>query len=108
MSSAKPVVILSTCNNPQQARAIARELVEREIAACVTVKDDCDSFFRWKGNIENEKETLLLIKTLANRLADVERIIKQLSGYEVPEVLAFNVVDGSSDYLKWLKEEVKE
>ncbi len=108
MSSVRPVVVLSTCNDAQQARSIARELVEREIAACVTVKDDCDSFFRWKGKIENERETLLLIKTLASRVDDVEAILRELSGYEVPEVLALNVVGGSAEYLKWLNDEVKE
>jgi periplasmic divalent cation tolerance protein len=108
MSSAKPVVVLSTCNDPQQARAIARELVENQIAACVTVRDGCDSFFRWKGKIENEQESLLIIKTMTSRVKDVENVVRQLSGYEVPEVLALNIVDGSADYLKWLKDEVKE
>jgi periplasmic divalent cation tolerance protein len=70
--------------------------------------DRVTSTYRWQGEVQQELETLLIIKTTAARLAAVERTIRELSKYEVPEVIALPVQAGGADYLKWVRESVAE
>jgi periplasmic divalent cation tolerance protein len=95
-------LVLTTAGSEDQARTLAKELVERRLAACVTIVGQACSVYRWKGKIEEEDEKLLLIKT-EKRLFDELRIaIRELHSYDVPEVLALSIDAGDSDYLQWL------
>ena len=102
------MVVLTTCGNDEDAQALARALVERHEAACVNTVSKIGSTYRWKGEIQQDQETLLLIKTTAARLPAVERTIRELSKYELPELIAFPVAAGSADYLEWIRESVAE
>lgn len=102
------MVVLTTCSNAEDASALARVLVERRAAACVNAVGRVTSTYRWQGEVQQEQETLLIIKTTAARLAAVERTIRELSKYEVPEVIALPVQAGGADYLKWVRESVAE
>jgi periplasmic divalent cation tolerance protein len=106
--TAETMVVLTTCGNDEDARSLARALVERRLAACVNAFSKVASTYRWKGEIQQDQETLLIIKTTAARLPALERAIRDLSKYEMPEVIALPIVAGSQDYLGWVRESVTE
>jgi periplasmic divalent cation tolerance protein len=100
-------LVLVTCGSRVEARRIARRVVKARLAACVNILTaPVESIYSWKGKLKTSRESLLLIKTSANRLADLEREIRQLHSYQVPEFLVLPVSAGSGDYLQWLGDSV--
>lgn len=100
-------VVLVTCPTLVLARKIARAVVQKRFAACVNViRNPVESFYTWKGKLEAAREHLLLIKTSAARLPQLEREVKRLHTYEVPEFIALPITAGSEEYLSWLEESV--
>lgn len=97
-------LVLVTAPNQTDARAIARALVGDGLAACVNILGPVRSIYRWRGAIEDEAEYLLLIKTRASLYARLERRVRELHSYEVPEVIALGIESGSAPYLKWMLE----
>lgn len=95
---------MSTAGAEQQARSIARRLVDERLAACVNIVGPIRSVYRWRDAVEDEPEFLLLIKTRASLLGRVERRVIELHSYEVPEVLTLALSGGSAAYLGWLFE----
>lgn len=106
MSGGKPIVVLSTCADAETAERIATRLVEGGLAACVSVVPQVRSIYDWQGKLERNAESLLVIKTGNERLEEIEEVVKEISGYEVPEVIALDIVGGAEDYLRWLQLEV--
>lgn len=100
------VVVLSTCSSPDEARRAARALVEKRLAACVQVSGAVSSVYRWRGKIEESSEYGLIIKTSRGLLGAVRLELEALHSYEVPEMLALAIVDGSPNYLNWLDAEL--
>src|SRR5690348_1194398 len=100
-------IVLTTAGSREEAQRIARALVERQLAACVSLLGPIDSIYRWKGQVEEAQEWLLLIKTTAAGFAAVRDAIRELHSYELPECIAIDITDGSPDYLRWLGEQVK-
>ncbi len=101
-------IVLVTCGTLTEARRIARSAVSRRLAACVNIiLGPVESFYTWKGNLEKAREYLLVIKTTEKRLAKLEKEVKQLHSYKVPEFIALPILGGSKDYLAWLGESVK-
>jgi periplasmic divalent cation tolerance protein len=100
------IVVLSTCASAEEAQRVARALVEKRLAACVNVMPGVRSVYRWQDAIEDEEEVLLLIKTSRALLEDLRNEIERLHSYEVPEVIALPVVDGSERYLAWMSREL--
>ena len=101
------IVVLSTCASAEEAEKIARALVERRLAACVNVLPPARSLYRWKGSVEDAAEWLLLIKSKRQRFDQLSAALETLHSYEVPEIIALSVVDGSPAYLDWLEAEVE-
>ena len=101
-------IVLSTAGSQDEAAKIARELVERGLAACVSRVPGLISVYRWQGAVEETSEVLLLIKTSAERLAQLETALRELHSYEVPEFLVLPVPTGSDAYLDWLLTSVQE
>jgi len=99
---------LTTCGSRDVADRLARTLVERRLAACVNVLPEIGSTYRWLGKIETESEVLVLIKTAAPELAAIEATIRELSGYELPELIAVEIAGGSAGYLNWVATSVGE
>jgi periplasmic divalent cation tolerance protein len=106
-------IILSTAASADEARKIARELVERRLAACVNIIPQIESIYRWQDKVESAqewlllKEWLLLIKTNADQFPAVRDAICELHSYDVPECIALNIEDGSPEYLQWLDDSFK-
>ncbi len=100
------IVVLSACSSPEEAQRLARGLVEKRLAACVNIVPGARSVYRWKDAIEEEEEVLLVIKTSRALLDDLRSEIERLHSYEVPEVIAMQVVGGSERYMAWLDREL--
>lgn len=101
------IVVLSTCETQEEAAALARHLVELRLAACVNVVGNIRSVYRWKDEIEDAAEWLLVIKSRRDLLPALRTEIEKKHSYEVPEVLALQVIDGSTSYLAWLDRELQ-
>jgi periplasmic divalent cation tolerance protein len=96
------IVVLTTCDSEKQAAQMARHLVEHKVAACVNILPKVRSIYRWQEKIEDATEWILLIKSRRDLFAAVRAEIQKIHTYEVPEVIALPVVDGSDAYLSWL------
>lgn len=100
-------VVLVTCPSLAMARKIAQSVVEKRLATCVNVlRSPVESVYTWKGKLKIAPEHLLLIKTTANRVAQLEREVKRLHTYDVPEFVALPITGGSAEYLDWLADSV--
>jgi periplasmic divalent cation tolerance protein len=99
-------IVFSTAGSEDEARKIARELVDRRLAACVNIVPHAESIYRWEGKIESSREWLLLIKTTAEQFSKVRDAIRELHSYELPECIAVAIEDGSPEYLRWLADSV--
>ncbi len=102
---AEPVVCLVTAP-PDRALAIAEALVERGLAACVNVAASVRSVYRWKGAVERDEESLLVVKTTRGALAALEAALAELHPYETFELVALVVAGGSRPYLDWIGDSV--
>ena len=100
------VIVLSTCGNATEAEKLARHLIDNRLAACVNVVPGLLSYYRWQGQVENDAELLLLIKTARGLLDEVRSALDKLHSYELPEFVVVPIVDGSPEYLDWLESEV--
>jgi len=101
----KNVVVLVTVGSPELAQKIANQLLTEKKAACVNIVPQIDSHFWWHGKIENADEYLLIIKTRAALLDEVEIIVKSIHPYTVPEIIALPIVGGNKDFLDWVDKE---
>lgn len=99
-------IILSTAGDKQEAKDIAWALIERRQAACVNIVP-IDSVYRWKGDIEENSEFLLIIKTASGALDQVMKTISELNIYKLPECLQLEIETGGKEYLAWIDESLK-
>lgn len=98
---------MSTTKDSPEAKEIGKIVVRERLAACTNVIPGISSTYRWRGKIEEAEEALLLAKTTEDRLEDLISRIEKLHSYETPEAIAIRIEDGSTSYLKWVKENVK-
>ncbi len=100
------IQVLTTCASQDEARQIARVLVEQRLAACVQIVGPIESVYRWQGEIETAVEWQCWAKTVAQLYAQVEQAIFENHSYKLPEVVVVPIPNGSKDYLEWLRWEV--
>jgi periplasmic divalent cation tolerance protein len=89
-----------------KADDLAGRLVEEKLVACVNIVRDVDSIYWWQGDIEKDRESLLIAKTELGLLGKLVKRLKDLHPYEVPEIIAFPIIGGNPDYLKWISESI--
>lgn len=97
------LIVFMTASNREEAMKIVRTLLEERLIACGNIVDSVSSLFWWKGEIEEEKEVLVIMKSNEKLFKKLPKRVKELHSYDVPEILALPIVDGSSSYLEWLK-----
>jgi len=102
-----PIIVLVTCGSEEEALKIANALVDARLAACVSLIAPIRSIYRWEGKIWDEKEWLLIIKTQKQRFEALEKKVKSLHSYSVPEIISLAILEGSPSYLSWLEEMTK-
>ena len=95
---------MNTCPDSETAGKIAADLVDRRLAACVQVLPGLQSYFHWDGKVDREEEHLLLIKTSSAGYPALERRIRELHPYELPEIIGVPVSNGLPEYLSWVHE----
>ena len=100
------LLVITTVGNEDDARKVAKSLVERRLVACVNVSEPVRSFYHWKGNLEDDSEHMLFMKTRADLFPDLEIAIGEIHPYDVPELIAVPIERGSTAYLGWIDENV--
>ena len=100
----EPILMISSCPNEETALTIARALITKSYAACVNVLPASTSIFNWEGEIQEETEATLLIKTTQNMENDIEELIKELHDYDMPEIISLQISSGSEDFIEWVNE----
>jgi periplasmic divalent cation tolerance protein len=101
------LAVLITAPDEENAARIGRTLVEERLAACANIIRGVRSIYRWKEEIFDEPECMLLIKTAADNFTFLEKRIRELHPYEVPEVIALRISEGSKPYLDWIEENTR-
>lgn len=99
------IIVLITAPKDEEAERIARDIVSSRLAACVNITKDIRSIYRWKGKVEDEGEVLMIVKTRLDLFGALKKRVKELHSYSVPEIIALPIIEGSEEYLSWLKEE---
>ena len=102
-----PIVVLVTTKDIAEAKKIADKLIKEKLAACVNIVEKVHSVYRWKGKICKESEALCIIKTVKRNFKALEKKIKSMHSYTVPEVIGLPIEIGSEKYLKWVLKETK-
>ena len=96
-------LIMSTCPE-KEAEGLAERLLGERVVACVNIINGITSKYWWKGKIETDKESLLLMKTTPQLVEKVIGKIREMHSYEVPEIIEIDIGGGNPDYLKWIEE----
>ncbi len=97
------LIVIMTAPNKEEAEKIVRTLLEERLIACGNILDSVSSLFWWQGKIEEEKEVLVLMKSHENLFKKLSKRVTELHSYDVPEILALPIVEGSQSYLDWMK-----
>ena len=101
------IVVFVTTKDISQARKIAQDLLEEKLIACANIMGGVQSFFWWKGKIDESSEVMLALKTRRDLFDRIVLRVRSLHSYDTPEVIALPIVDGSPDYLKWIDSSVR-
>jgi periplasmic divalent cation tolerance protein len=96
-------IALTTAATVEDARRLGRALVEERLAACATAVPGAESIYHWQGRIETAAETLLVLKTTAEKIEALEARLKELHSYQTPEFLVLEIERGSWPYLQWIE-----
>lgn len=102
----KIIIIQTTCKDKKEAKKIAKVLLKEKLAACIQISL-VDSFYMWKNEICNEGENLLSIKTKKENFKKIQRKIKEIHSYDLPEIISFDITNVSSEYKKFIKQNTK-
>lgn len=99
-------LVLCNCS-PEEAPTLARRLVDEELAACVNVISGITSFYRWEGEMCEDEEATLLIKTTAEGYDELATALARYHSYDVPEIIALDTADVATDYAEWVHDQVR-
>ena len=100
-------IVLVTAGSEEEAATIGRALIEERLGACANIVPRIRSIYRWKGKIYDEQEFLIIIKTRTSLFEAVQKRVKELHSYEVPEIVSFPVALGLPQYLEWVQGETE-
>jgi periplasmic divalent cation tolerance protein len=96
-------IVLSTAPSREVAQTLARALVDNRLAACVNVLP-CTSVYRWEGEVQEDEEQLMVIKTRRTYIDDIRDLLDKEHPYQLPELVSLEVEDGSASYLRWIRD----
>lgn len=103
----KGIIVFCTFPTPNEAKKIAKVLVEKKIAACCSIFPQVTSIYNWQSDVEENEETLMMIKTANKCYEQLEKEIKMLHSYSVPEIISVKIEKGSKAYLDWIFDNTK-
>lgn len=102
----KYIMITTTFDNKDEAQKIINMLLEKRLVSCCQLSNITSSY-HWKGKIENSNEYLLQMKSKKVLYKEIESLILENHSYEVPQLVAYDIVEGSTEYLNWIENETK-
>jgi periplasmic divalent cation tolerance protein len=100
------IIVFSACASAEEGQKLGRLLVEKRVAACVTIIPGALSIYHWKGKIEESPEWLLMIKTRRDQFDALKTELQGIHSYQVPEIVAVQIVAGLESYLTWMDREL--
>jgi periplasmic divalent cation tolerance protein len=103
-TTSEPILVYITASSEEEAAGLARILVEAKLAACVNMLSNVRSIYSWQGNIEDDRELLMIVKTQRHLFDRLAAKVREIHSYDVPEIIALSIINGSPDYLRWLQE----
>jgi periplasmic divalent cation tolerance protein len=106
MSEFQPVVVSTSVDKEEAARSIAETVLGKRLAACVHIHPPMTSLYWWKGDIASDSEYLLSMKSERSLFARLAEAIRSVHPYEVPEIIATDIVEVDTEYGAWMKEEL--
>jgi periplasmic divalent cation tolerance protein len=96
------IVVLVTAKDKEQAEKISQTLLAEKLVACSNIISPISSLFLWKDKVDRAEECILIMKTRKSLFGELQLCVKALHSYEVPEILALPIVEGSENYLSWM------
>ncbi|MEK7542941.1 MAG: divalent-cation tolerance protein CutA [Patescibacteria group bacterium] len=102
----KYIQISTTVAKRSDTERIAKILSKKNLSACTQIVGPITSVYQWKGKLEKSKEWLCIIKTKMTLYKNIERVIKNIHPYELPEIVATPIIEGSREYLRWIRQEI--
>ena len=102
------LLVVTSLPDRESAEKLAALLIERRLAACVSILAPCRSVYRWQGEIQHEEEHPLLIKTVQDRYVELQASIRANHPYELPEIIAVSLTHGLPAYLQWVESETRD
>ncbi len=102
----KFIAVYITCKNKKEARMISRHLLSKKLIACANIFQ-CESLFSWNGKVADEKESIIIAKSVAKHKNSITKAVKELHSYSIPCVNFFHADIGNKEYAKWLENETK-
>ncbi|MEE8402811.1 MAG: divalent-cation tolerance protein CutA [Candidatus Hydrothermarchaeaceae archaeon] len=100
------VIVYITASNIKEAKDLVEVIVKERLAACANVVERVESVYWWKGTLEKDNESLIILKTREDKLDELIERVRQLHSYENPEIVAVPILKGSAEYLKWIDDEL--
>ncbi|MBS83388.1 MAG: cytochrome C biogenesis protein CcdA [Gammaproteobacteria bacterium] len=103
----KFILTLTATDKKSISEKIAKTLITKKISSCVSIHSPMTSYYFWKNKIKKQKEWMISIKSKENNYKKIERLIKKLHNYELPEIISIKIDGGSKEYLRWIENESK-
>ena len=100
-------MVYITTSGALESKKIARKLLEEKLVACINIIPTIESVYLWKGTIEEDSESIMIVKTKSELVGKVIKRVEQLHSYEIPCILEIHVNNGSNNYLKWMESELE-
>ncbi len=100
------VIVLATFGSADEAREIAKTLVQEKLIACANIVPEVRSIYEWDGRLEDDAEAFAILKTTLEKVEVLTARLTELHSYKVPEILALPIKDGNSAYLEWVRQTV--
>ena len=101
------IVVFVTTKDEEEANTIAQKLLQEKLIACANIINNIKSIFSWQGKIDRADEALLILKSQQKFFSKLVKAVKSVHSYDVPEIIALPIMEGSEDYLNWIKTETQ-
>ncbi|MEN6293685.1 MAG: divalent-cation tolerance protein CutA [Methanobacterium sp.] len=100
-------LVYITTSGEEESKKIGRTIVEERLAGCINIISTIESLYWWKGEIEEDKESILIVKTKVSNIENIIKRVKEIHSYKNPAILAIPIIEGSNEYLDYLDGEIR-